>query len=175
MATLKFECVRHQGTAGSYRQMLPWLLTIAFLAAFGALAGERVLALPYGGVVLGIVEGGAILTGLFLTFVRAQKPPAVFYLRVDGGQVTLSDATGAPLWNGSGRNFSRQCYVMRSKYGSYRFPVASLGSAPHLLRVGVWDPSDHLAFAGAAEGPAPQYLLGAPDWPKFVAALDARS
>lgn len=98
MATLKFECVRHQGTAGAHRQMLPWLLTIVFSAVFGALAGERVLALPHGGVVLGIVEGGVILAGLFLTFVRSQKPPAVFHLRVDGGQVTPSDAAGAPHW-----------------------------------------------------------------------------
>jgi hypothetical protein len=66
---------------------------------------------------------------------------------------------------------THETYIFRSKYGSYPFPVVVLRGKKDAVRIGVWDQREDFQTPGAKSGPAPDYLIGAPDYPHFLAKI----
>jgi hypothetical protein len=172
----RFTVIRHKLFADAFGSMVWWFGTMAFLGVFGALAGEKLMQQPWGQAAVGIVCLVVMGFGLAKTFAKSQREKPKCELTIDGGAVTLKDPKGKTVWNAAQGAFdtTRATYVYRTKYGSHRFPVLVLAKPGETLRLGVWDTQPQWQHAEAPLGPAPQYLVAAPDWDRLLAAFRHR-
>jgi len=169
----RFTVIRHKLFGDAFGSMVWWFGTMAFLGLFGALAGEKLMQHPWGQAAVGIVSLVAIGFGLAKTFIKSQREKPKCELTIADGAVTLRDSKGKTVWTAAQSTFAttQETYVYRTKYGSHRLPLLVLAKSGETLRLGVWDTQPQWQNAEAPSGPAPQYLVAAPDWERLKAAL----
>jgi len=160
-----FLLVRRPGFASSLRTMVPWLGTILTVSVLGALLGDVMVSHPMGPALVGVLLVTVIGLGIWRTIRGASQPKPQFVLTVGSQDAQLHDPNGDLLWRTSRPPVTRETYVYRTKYGSYRFPVLRIGVDGEQISVAVWDP--RYARASDPVGAAPDYLVGVPDWQRL--------
>jgi len=150
--------------------IVPFLGGTLVLALVLALVDETSAGpLPLG--VRGGVAGAVLLALPVATIRRLSRASAEWTLTLEPHRLVLRDETGrlrralatVPLAVIEGR------YTYRTKYGTYRIPVALFADDEGELRVGVWDP-------GAARGATrrakrPEVLVDANEFARLLATV----
>ncbi len=169
-----FVLVPHRGFKSALSVMLPWLGTMGVVGLIGV-AGQPLLETSFGRTLIFGATLVAIALGLYFTFRRAGRPAREYLLRFTPTELALEDH-GVTLLalRLSELNWHVEAYTFSSRVGSYTFPVVALSSPAGKLRVGVWDQRADFNTPGAPKGKAPQYLVGAPDFPSLLSQLRAK-
>jgi|GEM_PF-3684677 len=166
----RFQLVRRPSSWDSLAQLVPWFGTMAILGVAGVLFGESVAQSPAGQIVFGLFSVLAIAYGIRRTMKRAGTKKPAWTLVIRPQLLQLIDAQDSVTWGLSGPlHVKRSNYVYRTKYSSHRLSVLHFGTSDNALRIGVWDP--RYTNTAHPDGPAPQYLVGAPDWIALQTAL----
>ncbi len=168
----RFALVRRPSARDFLAQILPWMGTMGVLGLAGVLLGETVSKSETGLIVFGLFSALVIAYGIRRTMKKAgaQKPIVTFLIRPQSLQ--LVDAKSNVIWNLAGPvHVNRSNYVYRTKYSSQRLSVLYFGPPDSTLRVGVWDP--RYTNPAHPDGPAPDYIVGTPDWIPLQTALQA--
>jgi hypothetical protein len=168
----RFALVRRPTARDALSQIAPWFGTMAFLGVAGALFGETVSKSETGLAVFGVFCAVVIGYGIRRTIKKAgaAKPTFTFVIRPQSLQVV--DAQKNVIWGFTGPvHVNRSNYLYRTKYSSHRFSVLCFGTSDNALRIGVWDP--RYTNTAHPDGPAPNYIVGAPDWIALQTAVQS--
>lgn len=171
-----FMLVRRPGAADTLRTMTPWLVTMGAVSVVGVLLGDVMARHPLGPAMVGGVLLAVIAVGIWRTFRRASQPKPQFVLTLHRHELQLCHENGEVVWRTPRPHASptRETYVYRTKYGSYRFPVLGInGDGGERLSIAVWDP--RYARASDPVGSAPDYLVGVPDWQRLCDVMSRES
>lgn len=173
-AESRFVLVRRPGLSSAVGVALPWFATLGALAIAGIVLGERVAESPSAMILFAVFSLVLVGGGLWLVGQRSRAPRPSFELVVEPERAVVRGPEGATVWEFDGvPPLQRETYVYRTRYGAHRFAVIRIGTKDRQLRLAVWDPS--FAREGDPHGPAPDFLVGVPDWPRLERVLHESS
>lgn len=169
--TLRLTVSPYQGTRAALKRMAPWFFTMAFVMLFGVLTGDRLMGSPAGQAFTFGIPSAALIYGAYRTMTL--PPPSSLTLEITPRRITITRSDGMSVFQAARRDtqVAQSAYIFRSKYASATFPVLDLKSGEHHARLCVWDPRPEFAFARAAPGKKPHYMIAPSDWEALVSAL----
>lgn len=165
-----------------FKQMAPWIATIAVVFVVVGLLGATGLFESRAGQIVGAAFVMAIVTGgILFTAFRAGRTPSISILELDARELRLEDSAARVIAAASRSALSVTRGMCRMEMGRsgdaivVDYPVLCIempGRTP--FAVGAFD--TRFSWSDTAHWlPAPENVVSAPDWYVLLDALDLRS